>query len=195
MCKLILDILGITNILGSRKTAPAYSVDNTVLRTDGSSISYGIATANDTILKYIQGGVEMTDTYTVPPYVRSIAIQADENTDIVFDYGLAMISLNNGVTFVAFGAYLEKPIVPVDTLRVLDLRNCVLPNYYSSIETPNNISTIYGIADNTINRDTTLAYLNYSTVSHGMLYIDHTQTYAQDVISAAAAKGWAVRFL
>lgn len=196
MCKCILNILDIKNLLGMRRPIPAYPQDEFVFKTNGSQVGLTFFVGNETYLTYINGGETITNTYPPSGSAYNETITADAGTDAVFSgvnaNNLSAIGITDGVTFVSFNRSLQVPVNPVSSLKTMDLRNMYSIMYNVSIEVSNNISTLYAKAEITDHRDICVTYINYSTVTNGVLWIDKTQAYANDVIAAAQAKGWRV---
>lgn len=196
MCKCILNILDIKNLLGMRRPIPAYPQDEFVFKTNGSQVGMTFFVGNETYLTYISGGTTITNTYPPSGSAYNETITADAGTDAVFSgvnaNNLDAIGITDGVTFVSFNRSLQVPVNPVSSLKTMDLRNMYGAIYNAVIEVSNNISTLYAKAEITDHRDICVTYINYSTVTNGVLWIDKTQAYANDVIIAAQAKGWRV---
>lgn len=197
MCKCILNILDIKNLLGMRRPIPAYPQDEFVFRTNGSQVDLTFFVGNDTYLTYISGGATITNTYPSSGSAYNQTITADAGTDAAFSgvnaNNLIAIGITNGITFMSFNRSLQVPVVPVSSLKTMDLRNMYGAMYNADIEVTNNIRTLYAVANTTDHRDICVTYINYSTVTNGgVLWIDKTQAYANDVIAAAQAKGWRV---
>lgn len=196
MCKCILNILDIKNLLGMRRPIPAYPQDEFVLRAKSTPIVISFFIGNSSVLTYTSGGTEITTNYTSGSY-GTISIPADPGTDIVFGGNINNVNalgINSGdVIYISVERALQVPVVPVSSLKTMDLRNMYAAMYSASIEVVNNISTLYAAANTTDQRDICVTYINYSSVTNGgVLWIDKTQDYANDVIAAAQAKGWRV---
>ena len=80
-----------------------------------------------------------------------------------------------------------------DDLNIVDLRNAAVLQNFTYVA--DDVDTLYAIADNVEQKDVCVAIITNSSASNGTLWIDGAQTYAADVIAAANAKGWRVRFL
>lgn len=178
-----------------RRPIPAYPQDEFVLRANSTPIVISFFIGNSSVLTYTSGGTEITTNYTSGSY-GTISIPADPGTDIVFGGNINNVNalgINSGdVIYISVERALQVPVVPVSNLKTMDLRNMYAAMYSASIEIPNNISTLYAAANTTDQRDICVTYINYSTVTNGVLWIDKTQAYANDVIAAAQAKGWRV---
>lgn len=196
MCKCILNILDIKNLLGMRRPIPAYPQDEFVLRANSTPIVISFFIGNSSVLIYTSGGTEITTNYT-SGFHETISIPADPGTDIVFGGNINNVSalgINSGdVIYISVGRILQIPVIPVSSLKTMDLRNMYSAMYSAGIEVANNIRTLYAAANTTDQRDICVTYINYSSVTNGgVLWIDKTQAYANDVIAAAQAKGWRV---
>ena len=196
MCKCILNILDIKNLLGMRRPIPAYPQYELVLKAESTPINLAFFVGSSADLIYISGGAEITTTYPSTGHLTNIFVPADPGTNIVFagsPNNIGALGIFSGdVSYISVNAALQVPVVAPVSLKTMDLRNMYSAMYNASIEVANNISTLYAKADTTDHRDICVTYINYSTVTNGVLWIDKTQAHANDVIAAAQAKGWRV---
>lgn len=194
MIRFITHILDVLNVLGMQRVVPmpTHPANELVMRAaaDGN-VDY---TATFTGNLIVQANGE-TDTY--PDTYSGIQIGVAgvaANTDIVltgnitkiFFLGMANISMlvvNNTTTNFAVS----------QNMKILDLRNANLISGF--VINSDNLSQVYAIANTIAQKNISVDMITNSSVSNGILWIDGSQTYAADVIAAAQAKGWMVRFL
>ena len=194
MCviRFIKNILDIKNILGMQRVPvpmPAYAANEYVMRTARTDNIDYTPTFTGTLTVSIPGD---SDTYPSSYSGTELSIfDLSENTDVVLTGHVLVVTFHSGanVKMLAINDTITS-LYLADNVETLDLRNASSISSYNV--TGDNVSVLYAKADSTINRNISVAVINNSSISHGVVWVDRTQTYAAAVVAAAELRGWTV---
>ena len=194
MTRFVKDILDVKNVLGAQRVQPIPSFDPSliVLRAAiNDNVDY-TPTFIGTLTVQAKG-----ETATYPDSYSGVQIGVLDmiaNEDVLLSGNISnifllnsanvsLLAINNTATFFAI----------TRNIKTLDLRNATSITGFVIRE--DNLNQIYAIANNITQKNISCDMINSSGSIGGILWIDNSQTYADDVIEAARLKGWTVRYL
>lgn len=193
--RFVLDILDIQNILGMQRTQPqpAYDSDLIVLRSNNPIVYTTLTFTGAITIYYTYNNVEQQEVRLANDWsgVYMPLPTADAETDIKIRGNITQADFSasaNSIYFTAANDALTNLLIELPT-KTLDLRNAAALNSIGYL--PFGVETLYARATNTTERSMMWSVINNSPTG-GTLWIDRTQAYANDVISAAQARGWNV---
>ena len=171
---------------------PQYPANELILRAaaDGN-VAFTPTFTNTLTLKY---GLT-TDNY--PQTLSDTEISAtgvSAGDDVIVTGNVSFLRLPDGanVSVLVLSDTITEYYL-MQNIEVVDLRNA--KSYISVWLYYDNVREIYAIANTTAQKHNSIAIINQSTVTNGTLWINASQLYAADVMAAAMAKGWSVRYL
>lgn len=200
MWRFVKDIFDVKNIFGMQRTPipipiPQYPANETVLQGISDSVRFTPYYSSGLSIQVTKTYNGITSTNTFDDSYSGIGqfIQIDEGTDVIITGSLQRIDCGNDVELLAVGNTITFiPAAGIGTsTRILDTRNISTATIANPLNA-NIVDTIYAIPNTTPARLLCERTLAASSVAVGILFIDRSATFADQVIAAATAKGWQI---